>query len=144
MNNPAHSPEPGTASVAAFDQGGVLLDRPSGVQCPSCQTELVIGEIQSCQFAGCPSCHGMLFQQDVFAQLIRHMRAASTLPRLTPKPMDLNELQVRRSCPSCHSQLETHAYGGPGNAVIDTCFPCRVIWFDQGELTKLVRAPGKR
>ncbi|HBV62261.1 MAG TPA: hypothetical protein DEF45_04485 [Rhodopirellula sp.] len=27
--------------------------------------------------------------------------------------------------------------------MIDTCFPCAVIFLDVGELTKLVRGPGK-
>ena len=112
----------------------------------------MIGEIEACQiagypdckFAGCPECKGILFQQSVFALLIQHMRATSTLPPMTPKPLALNELQVRRQCPSCGNDLETHAYGGAGNSVIDTCSQCGVIWFDQGEFTKLVRAPGKR
>ncbi len=131
-------------SAPTFDQGGLLLDRPSGVACPNCDAELVIGKLQRCQFAGCPQCRGMLLQQDVFGMLIQHFRAASDAPREIPKPLDPNELSVRRTCPSCDRVLETHAYAGPGNAVVDTCFPCGMIWLDEGELTKLVRAPGKR
>ncbi|MGI9444899.1 MAG: zf-TFIIB domain-containing protein [Rubripirellula sp.] len=57
--------------------------------------------------------------------------------------MDPTQLRVNRLCPACGGSLETHAFCGPGNAVIDTCFPCGVIFLDAGELTKLVRAPGK-
>lgn len=144
MNQPTqHSDQPIPPEVG-FDQGGVLLGRPAGVECPNCGTELVIGDIESCQFAGCSACSGMLFQQSVFAMLIQHLRATSAPSRLPPEPIDLEELQVRRDCPSCLERMETHAYAGPGNAVIDNCSACGLIWFDRGEFTKLVRAPGRR
>lgn len=76
--------------------------------------------------------------------LIQHLRANSALPTGTPAPLDAEQLKVQRACPSCERVMETHAYAGPGNSVVDTCFPCGVIWFDHGEFTKLVRAPGKR
>jgi Zn-finger nucleic acid-binding protein len=39
--------------------------------------------------------------------------------------------------------MATHPYLGPGNAVIDTCSACELIWLDYGELTQLVEAPGR-
>lgn len=144
MNQPTPSSDSPITPAITFDLGGTPLNRSSGVFCPSCDAELVMGEIESCQFAGCPSCGGMLFQQPVFAMLIQYYRATSTLPPLMPKPLDMEELKVERYCPSCLALMETHAYGGAGNAVIDTCVQCSLIWFDRGEFTKLVRAPGKR
>lgn len=142
------NPSPITAneisSAARFDQQGVSTNRTAGVPCPNCQAELLIGELGSSQFAGCSDCQGMLFRQDAFGTLIQHLRASSSSPPVTPAPMDVEALRVRRICPSCENVMETHAYAGPGNAVIDTCFPCRVIFLDHGELTKLVEAPGKR
>jgi Zn-finger nucleic acid-binding protein len=35
--------------------------------------------------------------------------------------------------------MDTHPYGGGGNAVIDSCFVCRLVWLDAGELTVLER-----
>ena len=127
-----------------YDQGAVMVNRPSGVACPACSTELVIGELEACQCAGCPSCSGLLFQQDVFAVLIQHLRATCSDQTMPPKPLDADQLRVRRHCPACQQPFETHAYGGPGNAVIDTCPRCQMIWLDRGELDKLVHAPGRR
>ena len=132
------------AAAAQFDHGGELVKRKTGVTCPGCRSELAIGELQGSQFAGCLGCGGMLFQQKVFAMLVQHLRATYRGGDVIPTPMDSSELRVRRLCPTCDNQLETHAYGGPGNAVIDTCFPCQVIFLDRGELTKLVEAPGRR
>lgn len=135
---------PDTTPPAQFDLGGMLSTRPSGATCPSCRQELLIGDLEGCQFAGCPECKGMLFQQEVFGTLIQHHRAVSQVPSVTPSPLNTQQLKVRRICPGCEEILETHPYGGPGNAVIDTCFSCRIIWLDGGELTQLVRAPGRR
>lgn len=85
----------------------------------------------------------MLFQQPVFARVCQRLRNQAQLPKMIPAPMDSRELKVRRSCPTSGGRLETHAFCGPGNAIIDTCFHCGVIFLDAGELTKLVRAAGK-
>ena len=143
MPSSAATPVPGAVKLF-FDESGTLTDRATGVSCPVCQTELRIGAVGGCQFAGCSSCKGMLFQQEVFASLVRHLRAMKPDPQNIPMPLDPKQLNVRRLCPTCAQTFDTHAYGGPGNAVIDTCFQCGVIWFDQGEFTKLVDAPGKR
>ena len=126
-----------------FDEGGASLRRPSGVNCPNCHAEVEICELQSIQFLGCPECKGMAFQNQVFGTLIQHLRRSCQLPPVIPEPMDVNALKVRRPCPTCDGMLETHSYGGPGNAVIDSCFACGIVFFDRGELTKLVRAPGR-
>lgn len=131
-------------TIACFDEGGAATGQPCGVECPNCRTELVGGQIVDCQFAGCTHCGGMLFRQPVFASLLRHLRAASHPDALMPKPMNTAELSVHRACPVCGKQLDTHPYAGPGNAVIDNCFDCNLIWLDHGELSKLVHAPGPR
>jgi Zn-finger nucleic acid-binding protein len=35
--------------------------------------------------------------------------------------------------------METHPYGGGGNAVVDTCPRCDTIWLDAEELTVISR-----
>ena len=139
-----HVSDPTPGTHLTFDQDATLSTRPTGICCPVCRDGLVMGEIDGSQFAGCPSCRGMLFQQPVFAALIQHLRANFVAGEQTPRPMNPEELKIRRVCPTCDRQMETHPYGGPGNAVIDTCIACNLVWFDQGELTNLVRAPGRR
>jgi hypothetical protein len=86
----------------------------------------------------------MLIQQHVFATLIQHMRAKYNGPPELPTPMDASQLRVSRSCPACLETMETFPYAGAGNSVIDSCKECRLIWFDAGELNRLVKAPGRR
>ena len=139
----SHSPSVEGDSACDFELGGFSKQRKYGIHRPGCREEMEFCELQSSQFAGCPSCNALLFQQPVFAKLTLHLRTKAALPKLVPAPMDSAQLTIERSCPTCGARLETHAFCGPGNAVIDTCFPCGVIFLDAGELSKLVSAPGK-
>ena len=132
-----------TTDPAGFELGGHNQRRKCGIRCPACFHEMNFCEIGNNEFVGYPQCKGMLFQQPVFAQASQHLRNHVALPRLVPAPLVPTQLKVNRLCPTCGGSLETHAFSGPGNAVIDTCFPCGVIFLDAGELTKLVRAPGQ-
>jgi Zn-finger nucleic acid-binding protein len=134
---------PATSDPQAFELGGTSQLRQCGIPCPACRAEMVFCELGTNEFAGCVSCKGMMFQQPVFARVSQRLRNQAQLPKLIPSPMDARELKVRRRCPTCGGRLETHAFCGPGNAIIDTCFPCGVIFLDAGELTKLVQAAGK-
>ena len=44
-------------------------------------------------------------------------------------------------CPLCNINTDIIDLAG---VELDYCYNCSGIWFDKGELTKLVRAPGKR
>ena len=132
-----------TTTPASFELGGYSQQRECGIRCPACRKEMEFCVNDNYEFAGCPQCRGMLFQQPVFAQATEHLRNQVSLPRLAPAPMDPTQVKVDRCFPTCGSKLETHAFCGAGNAVIDTCSSCGVIFLDAGELTKLVRAPGK-
>ena len=48
------------------------------------------------------------------------------------------------TCPACFDRMETFNYYGPGNVVLDSCNECMLTWFNQGELGKIVHAPGRR
>jgi Zn-finger nucleic acid-binding protein len=60
-----------------------------------------------------------------------------------PSPLNPRALERKLSCPKCGGALETYPYGGPGNAVIDGCRHCDVIWLDFGEFRQIVDAPGR-
>ncbi|MDB4770659.1 zf-TFIIB domain-containing protein [bacterium] len=126
-----------------FELGGASQLRKAEIECPACRTDMVVCEIGMNEFAGCPACKGMLFQQPVFAKVSKHLRNQADLPEEIPPLMDHARLKAKRMCHSCGARLQTHSFCGPGKAVIDTCFRCGVIFLNAGELTKLVRAPGK-
>ncbi|MEZ5361359.1 MAG: hypothetical protein R2748_03195 [Bryobacterales bacterium] len=39
--------------------------------------------------------------------------------------------------------MDVHPYHGPGNAIVDTCGDCLLVWLDHSELTVITTArPG--
>lgn len=124
--------------------GGQLTDRAAGILCPACHTPLRLGQLDGRQIAGCTNCHGMLLQSQIFADVLAEWRAACDDPADRVEPLDRSQLTVRRNCPACDESFETHPYGGPGTAVIDSCIRCGLVWLDRSEFLSLVRAPKPR
>lgn len=120
-----------------------ILDEPSRTNCPVCMIPLVYGYIDQTQVLCCQNCLGMLIDQDVFLMVINYLRARSSLPPIMPPPVDLSQLEREIHCPDCNRLMSTHPYGGPGNLVVDNCVHCRLLWLDNAEFSRVVRAPGR-
>lgn len=140
-----------------YCQSAAVLDEPltgtEGVQlrgevgdfdCPVCRTPLTAAETCSRRVECCETCGGLLFPEGSFAAVVQDRRARYAGVDVIPQRLNPDRLQVARYCPSCYEPMECHPYYGPGNAVIDSCPDCNLIWLDAGELTQIERAPGRR
>jgi Zn-finger nucleic acid-binding protein len=115
-----------------------------GVDCPQCsRSPLERAEIDQFAAGYCRTCRGLLLSSDDFAGLVRQRRAAGS-DGPPPVPLNPDELERSGRCPECDRTMSTHPYYGPGNAVIDTCDACHVVWLDSGELRSIELAPGRR
>jgi Zn-finger nucleic acid-binding protein len=121
-----------------LDEGVVPLNEPHPDKCPACRKGLVKAALDGATIGYCSSCRGMLLANDHFARVLARLRAEGPVRTLTPEPIDPRELRRARNCPRCRRRFDTHVYGG-GNAVIDSCDRCRLVWLDAGELTMLGR-----
>lgn len=121
----------------------LLGNNPEGSLCPHCQIPLQHVTLDD-RFRGylCPGCQGFLFERNTFRDTIETRRALVTTPPEAPRPLNPAELERRIDCPVCAREMSTHPYLGPGTIVIDTCSQCNLIWLDNGELNRVVNAPG--
>ena len=122
-----------------LDEGIVVLDEDHPFQCLACRQKLVIGALDGERVGHCRSCRGMLLTSDHFARVVARRRENGQVKTMGAEPIDPRELRRARNCPRCRRRVETHVYGGGGNAVIDSCVRCRLVWLDAGELTMLGR-----
>jgi Zn-finger nucleic acid-binding protein len=120
-----------------LDEGVVVLDQAYGLDCPTCRQPLVTAGLDGESAGYCRRCRGMLLTNDHFARALARRRESGPLRTLVPEPVDPRELRKARTCPKCRRRADTHVYGGGGNAVIDSCERCRLVWLDAGELTML-------
>lgn len=129
-----HFPDP--------DADGVrVLGEPASLACPVCQVALVHAAAGGYRILWCNACRGMLIPMGVFVDLIGQLRARrKTGPEPAHLP-NLEELKRQIDCPQCGAPMDTHAYAGPGNVIIDNCPPCHLNWLDYGELQRIIRAP---
>lgn len=122
------------------------LDRVTTFHCPCCSgTAMKVGKLQEmAEVCFCPNCRGFVIDSATFGHVLAELRSRYTGSDDQPVPLCPTELHQQKNCPACGDQMEVYPYHGAGNSVIDSCRHCQLIWFDCGEFSRLVRAPGRR
>jgi Zn-finger nucleic acid-binding protein len=111
----------------------------AGFDCPVCAVALVNAVIDGESVAACGHCRGFLALIPTFGGIVEKRRSQHGPNEQQPAPFDPAELKRVLKCPRCHQRMEAHPYFGGGNAVVDTCERCRLIWLDAGELAIIER-----
>jgi Zn-finger nucleic acid-binding protein len=119
--------------------GVTVLGEPTGANCPVCGVPLKSAEIEGQTVCYCERCRGFLTQFDAFGHIVCRRRSRYALQDNPAEGFDPVELQRVLSCPNCHEHMEAHPYFGGGNAVVDSCESCQLIWLDAGELVLIER-----
>lgn len=130
--------------LAESADGVKPLGQPADESCPACATIMQHASIDGARVVFCDQCRGVLSDSETFSFIVQKKRATYRSPDVVPPPLDRAQFDRRLHCPKCERPMETHAYYGPGNAVIDSCAPCRVIWVDHHEIAAIEKAPGSR
>ena len=138
----------GTTERRFGPSGGVDRITPSGdaagIDCPTCDVELVIAHAEGCRVCQCPQCDGFLVTGPALRELVEVRRSKYTgLDVMTPPDLVAQSV-AGRSCPRCDQTMDVHPYYGPGNATVEDCGACGEIWLDAGLLTQIEVAPGRR
>ncbi len=119
--------------------GVAVLETQANFACPLCSVQLHDALIEGECVVYCGQCRGFLTRTAAFGRIVTQRRAQNTATSNSHAPFDSDELRRPVSCPSCKKRMQTHAYGGGGNAVVDTCPRCDCIWLDAGELNIIGR-----
>jgi Zn-finger nucleic acid-binding protein len=119
--------------------GVTVVGEPVGALCPLCRVPLVSALIENETVCSCSHCCGFLAEIDTFAAIVTKRRALHGPHENRTDPFDPAELQRVLTCPNCQQRMDTHPYFGGGNAVVDTCEGCGLIWLDAGELAIIER-----
>lgn len=127
----------------ADDQGLRIFDETARHKCPLCNLPLVWVDMDGFPAEYCPNCQGVLLLQHLFGKAVKVLRGRAKTPAVDPEMVNWDHLHRSVRCPSCHKDMSTHVYGGPGNIVIDTCVYCNLIWLDYRELRRVLDTPGR-
>jgi Zn-finger nucleic acid-binding protein len=129
-----------------MELGDAVVDfgHDAGIDCPVCQQRLTSALLDDQRAAYCSGCRGVLLNDEVFAHTVRARRARFRGQEHSPTPIHPEAFERKLHCGRCRRPMQTHPYYGPGNTVIDSCYPCGLVWLDAGEITQIEVAVGRR
>jgi Zn-finger nucleic acid-binding protein len=111
--------------------------------CPVCEQRLTRAAIDGHEVSYCVTCRGFLAANGTFGRVVGLKRAQQTPQPHVAVPFAQEELKRRIACPKCRKPMDAHPYHAGGNAVIDTCHRCHLVWLDAGELTVIGSYTGR-
>ena len=121
------------------NEGVSPLGEPAGCDCPVCHQALQNATIDGEAVAYCEKCRGFLTLTGIFGAIVTKRRQHHAAHEQILEPFDPADLRRRLQCPKCHKPMDTHPFFGGGNAVVETCERCGMIWLDAGELSIIER-----
>jgi Zn-finger nucleic acid-binding protein len=123
------------------EEGVRTIHEAAEYDCPVCAVSLTAAEIEELPVAYCTQCRGILATTRELYQIVQIRRLRARGPFAPERRVDASELSRLLACPSCRETMSVHPYYGPGNAVVDTCGDCLLVWLDHSELSVIVTAP---
>ena len=106
------------------------------MNCPVCKEPLVVLELEQVEVDYCTSCSGVWLDAGELELLLETDEDRSRLGNLFKEAGEIKEKS--HDCPICGKQMKKFEIGEKGKVVVDKCRKNHGIWFDKGELKKVV------
>lgn len=106
--------------------------------CPKCHIPLIREMKGMLEADVCPQCGGMLLSREAWGLVRRDWESALALEKdyedMNPMPV----LALEILCPNCQVEMEQFFPPEAPNLPVEFCIQCGSLWFDDGELGKLI------
>ena len=110
------------------------------MNCPVCNTPLVILELRQIEIDYCMNCHGMWLDDGELGLLLEDSEEKTRL--LNSFNVDKNSREKPVRCPICSKKMEKVLCGTENKVTLDKCKRHHGIWFNEGELERVVEMGG--
>jgi Zn-finger nucleic acid-binding protein len=109
------------------------------MNCPACKNAMIILEHEQVEIDYCTSCQGIWLDAGELELLLDEpAQAKHLLASLAKNPHPVGK---PRKCPICRKKMaEVRAGTGEPPLLIDKCTKHHGLWFDKGELEKVIAA----
>lgn len=110
------------------------------MQCPVCQVPTLVIEREDIELDYCARCQGVWFDAGELELLVEKLDIApegDILAGMGHAPAGSGE-EKERKCPLCRRKMEKVALGRDPEIIVDRCDRQDGIWFDGGELARVI------
>ncbi len=105
------------------------------MQCPACREEMIVVEYEKIELDVCTSCRGVWFDAEELELLLGSLELSAEGLLRPPAEKSVEEV---RKCPYCRRRMEKVLIGSGRGELIDRCKKGHGLWFDGGELDKVI------
>jgi len=118
----------------------------SNLQCPRCETPLIVEQVEDVEIEMCPTCHGVLVENRELTDILQ--KELPVLVNEGESIIDRKEIKLIKQsetrCPRCQQPMREFNYGykkeddyASTDIVINSCLPCKTVWLDSGEINAI-------
>lgn len=112
-------------------------------QCPICHEAMAVYELDGIEIDRCPACGGTWLDTGEL-ELIAERAGTEPGPVMRALSEPSSPRTLPRRCPRCSKPLQTVKTAGEPPLEIDRCSRRHGLWFDRGELLKLLQSAGMK
>lgn len=107
------------------------------MDCPVCKNAMIVLELDEVEVDYCADCRGIWLDSGELELLLEDaVKAREVLQSFTPDKTN----ETPRKCPICRKKMEkVRVDGGDKPELIDRCGRSHGLWFDAGELEKILK-----
>jgi hypothetical protein len=118
----------------------LFSELPSTMNCVNCKEPMIVLELHDVEIDHCVNCGGIWLDAGELSLLLEDERERS---ELLERPVRVGEARsVDRKCPICLKKMEEIIAAEDSGVYVDRCRSRHGLWFDRGELRKLLRIIG--
>lgn len=110
------------------------------MKCPVCDESMIVVEYHNIELDYCQKCHGSWFDHGELDLLLHSMElegSIALLDRIVHQPQAATQ-EENHKCPVCRHRMQKHTIGNAPEITVDVCPREHGIWFDAGEIHRLV------
>jgi Zn-finger nucleic acid-binding protein len=110
------------------------------MKCPACNSLMIVVEHEKIELDYCLNCSGVWFDAQELELLLEAMqleRTSLSLDNILTSP-EAKSAEKKRNCPICGRKMKKATVGHEPEVIIDACSWGDGLWFDSGEVGRLI------
>ncbi len=114
------------------------------MKCPICKNPMIVVEYEKIELDHCVNCGGVWFdagELELFMEAEKLDHSAFSPHSLLAAP-EAETMEKKRKCPICGRKMKKTLLGKELKVLIDACTRGDGLWFDHGEVERLVQQLG--